>query len=233
LTITTDYVFDGTSPPYTVSAKTNPLQSYGQTKRDGELAALGVEGANVVVLRVPILCVSSRTRRHPLLTRCLYHETFRYGPCPVNSDSAVNVLLDIVRDQSGKQYKMDHYATRYPTNTTDIASFLVRLSGTLPQNYVPLLWCLSCFPGSQLSRNPPPLYYTTLQKSPSRSMKCALSSPAYLVSHIHISFPMPNHLKMAALLDPEIVIYIQGRRSSLELKGDLGCRCSKNGGRSV
>lgn len=52
----TDYVFDGTSPPYAPSAKTNPLQLYGETKRDGEIAVLGVDGAKVVVLRVPVLC---------------------------------------------------------------------------------------------------------------------------------------------------------------------------------
>jgi len=105
--ISTDYVFDGTSPPYTPASKTNPLQLYGQSKLDGEIAILGVDGAQAVVLRVPVL----------------------YGPAPKNSDSAINVLLDVVQDQSGKQYKMDHYATRYPTNVVDIASFLVRLSG--------------------------------------------------------------------------------------------------------
>ncbi|KAG6840699.1 hypothetical protein C0991_005002 [Blastosporella zonata] len=105
--ISTDYVFDGTSPPYTPSSPTNPLQSYGQSKRDGELAVLSVDGAQVVVLRVPVL----------------------YGPAPNNSDSSINVLLDVVQDQSGKVYKMDHYATRYPTNVVDIGRFLVRLSG--------------------------------------------------------------------------------------------------------
>ncbi|GLB42055.1 putative rmlD substrate binding domain [Lyophyllum shimeji] len=105
--ISTDYVFDGTSPPYTPSSPTNPLQLYGQTKRDGELAVLGVDGASVVVLRLPVL----------------------YGPAPKNSDSAINILLDVVQDQSGKTYKMDHYATRYPTNVLDIGQFLVRLSG--------------------------------------------------------------------------------------------------------
>ncbi|GAW08713.1 NAD dependent epimerase dehydratase [Lentinula edodes] len=104
--ISTDYVFDGNSPPYTPSAKTNPLQLYGRTKRDGEEVVLSVNGAKVIVLRVPVL----------------------YGPAPKNSDSAVNILLDVVQDQSGKQYKMDHYATRYPTNVVDIANFLVRLS---------------------------------------------------------------------------------------------------------
>ncbi|KAG6888103.1 hypothetical protein C0995_010668 [Termitomyces sp. Mi166 len=102
-----DYVFDGTSPPYTPSSPTNPLQSYGQSKRDGELAVLAVNGASAIVLRVPVL----------------------YGPAPKNSDSAINILLDVVQDQSGKVYKMDHYATRYPTNVLDIAQFLVRLSG--------------------------------------------------------------------------------------------------------
>ena len=58
----------------------------------------------------------------------------RYGPAPKNSDSAVNILLDVVADQSGKQYKMDHYATRFPTNVLDIADFFVRLScEPLPQ----------------------------------------------------------------------------------------------------
>jgi S-adenosylmethionine synthetase len=105
-TESSDYVFDGTSPPYTPSARTNPLQLYGQTKRDGEVAVLGVNAAKAVVLRVPVL----------------------YGPAPKNSDTAINILLDVVQDQSGKQYKMDHYATRYPTNVVDISNFLVRLS---------------------------------------------------------------------------------------------------------
>ncbi|PCH35376.1 NAD(P)-binding protein [Wolfiporia cocos MD-104 SS10] len=113
--ISTDYVFDGTSPPYTPSAITNPVNLYGRTKRDGELAVLGVVGSKSIVLRVPVL----------------------YGPTPKNSDSAVNILLDVVSDQSGKQYKMDHYATRYPTNVVDIADFLVRLASLPTSQAIP------------------------------------------------------------------------------------------------
>lgn len=69
----------------------------------------------------------------------------RYGPAKSNSDSAVNILLDVVNDQSGKIYKMDHWATRFPTNTVDIAHFLVRLTRTsdpcLP-TYLTLSDCL-------------------------------------------------------------------------------------------
>ncbi|KAG8744711.1 hypothetical protein FRC10_009625 [Ceratobasidium sp. 414] len=107
--ISTDYVFDGTSPPYAVDAKPNPLNLYGETKLAGETAILsGYDGkpGQRVALRVPVL----------------------YGPAPNNSDSAINILVDIVNDQSGKTYTMDHYATRYPTNVLDIADFLVRLA---------------------------------------------------------------------------------------------------------
>ncbi|CAE6338595.1 unnamed protein product [Rhizoctonia solani] len=108
--ISTDYVFDGTAAPYSVDAKPNPVNLYGETKLAGERAVLddGYQGkpGQRVVLRVPVL----------------------YGPAPKNSDSAINTLVDIVNDQSGKQYTMDHYATRYPTNVLDIADFLVRLA---------------------------------------------------------------------------------------------------------
>ncbi|KAH7906989.1 hypothetical protein BJ138DRAFT_1174741 [Hygrophoropsis aurantiaca] len=114
--ISTDYVFDGTSPPYAPNAETTPLQLYGQSKRDGENAVRHVDGAKSIVLRVPVL----------------------YGPAPSNSDSAVNILLDIVKDQS-KTYKMDHYASRFPTNVEDIASFLVRLSALDTTNIPPIL----------------------------------------------------------------------------------------------
>ncbi len=96
--ISTDYVFDGTSAPYDVDAIPNPIQLYGKTKLAGEQAILSTvsEIGRRVVLRVPVL----------------------YGPVKVNSDSAINIVLDVVRDQSGKEYKMDHYQTRYPTNVS-------------------------------------------------------------------------------------------------------------------
>ena len=56
--ISTDFVFDGRDPeqlPYKTTAKTNPLQFYGRTKRDGEQAVLEGASGNSTVLRVPIL----------------------------------------------------------------------------------------------------------------------------------------------------------------------------------
>lgn len=55
LYVSTDYVFDGTSAPYSPSDPTHPVNLYGRTKRDGERAILDVPNSRGVVLRVPIL----------------------------------------------------------------------------------------------------------------------------------------------------------------------------------
>jgi dTDP-4-dehydrorhamnose reductase len=50
--ISTDFVFDGNSSvPYTTEAQTNPLNTYGRTKRDGELAVLHELPTSAVVIR--------------------------------------------------------------------------------------------------------------------------------------------------------------------------------------
>jgi S-adenosylmethionine synthetase len=86
----------------------------------------------------------------------------RYGPAPKNSDSAVNILLDVVQDQSGKQYKMDHYATRYPTNVLDVAQFLVRLCTHPFEKQKPLLILISKTSAAASSRPslPPIIHYS-------------------------------------------------------------------------
>ncbi|RSH91279.1 hypothetical protein EHS25_009578 [Saitozyma podzolica] len=106
--ISTDYVFNGRNPPYEVNDEPDPLQSYGRQKRDGEIAVLAEQekGAKATVLRVPIL----------------------YGRVEYNAESAVNLLQDVVQDQSGKEYKMDHYQIRFPTNVEDVARVLYDLA---------------------------------------------------------------------------------------------------------
>ncbi|CAE6524248.1 unnamed protein product [Rhizoctonia solani] len=161
--ISTDYVFDGTAAPYSVDAKPNPVNLYGETKLAGERAVLddGYQGkpGQRVVLRVPVL---------------------RYGPAPKNSDSAINILVDIVNDQSGKPYTMDHYATRYPTNVLDIADFLVRLTGKHNNAPKPL---------------PPILHYSGTEPYTKYEM-CLVLAKILNVSHNHITpdaaEPLPN-----------------------------------------
>jgi len=49
LYISTDYVFDGKSPPYAVDAVPNPLNMYGKTKLEGEKVTLEAGKGNILM----------------------------------------------------------------------------------------------------------------------------------------------------------------------------------------
>lgn len=131
--ISTDYVFPGRpgEAPYEAQSETNPPNLYGQTKLDGEKAALaayeGRAAGSAVVLRVPVL----------------------YGSAETPAESAVNVLLDAVwkSQTEDKKIKMDHWAPRYPTNTEDAGRVC---HGMSQQRHIMLFGavlgsCLFCF----------------------------------------------------------------------------------------
>ncbi|KAJ2811935.1 hypothetical protein H4S07_001741 [Coemansia furcata] len=101
--VSTDYVFDGTAPPYEVGDTPNPLNFYGRTKLAGE-QAVQMANPEAAILRVPVL----------------------YGPAEYAAESAVNVLVDVVKSGSGTQ--MDAWQARFPTCTEDVARVLVDLS---------------------------------------------------------------------------------------------------------
>lgn len=106
LSISTDYVFDGTQPPYQPDDAPNPLNAYGRSKLDGERALLR-SGVRSCVLRLPLL----------------------YGPVIHWGESAVTSLTPaIVESARGvAPAVMDAWATRYPTFTPDVAVVIRQL----------------------------------------------------------------------------------------------------------
>lgn len=100
--ISTDYVFDGTAPPYHPESPTNPLNFYGKSKLAGELETLN-NAPNSIILRVPIL----------------------YGHVEYMAESAVTALIDPVREN--REMLVDHWATRYPVLVDDVAYVLGRM----------------------------------------------------------------------------------------------------------
>jgi len=108
LYISTDYVFDGLSPPYSHTDSPNPTNKYGETKLKGEKAVLEVDPENIV-LRVPVL----------------------YGPVESLGESAVTVLLNTVQN-STKPANLSSYEVRCPAHSRDIARILGDMIGRLP-----------------------------------------------------------------------------------------------------
>lgn len=107
LSISTDYVFDGTKPPYFPHDTPNPLNAYGRSKLEGEQVLLGSMPL-AGVLRVPLL----------------------YGPVREWSESAVTSLTPAViasaKDKNAPA-RMDAWAIRYPTFTPDVAVVIRQL----------------------------------------------------------------------------------------------------------
>ena len=58
-----------------------------------------------------------------LLTVASPNHAHRYGPVEQNSESAVNILIDVVKAR--KTVKMDDWSPRFPTNVQDIARVLL------------------------------------------------------------------------------------------------------------
>ncbi|CDS01882.1 hypothetical protein, partial [Sporisorium scitamineum] len=109
INISTDYVFDGSKPPYKVDDAPNPLNAYGVSKLQGERAVEEhAKPGHFTNLRVPVL----------------------YGKAITNDESAVNILIDAIQPPSGSTApkKCDAYAVRYPTNVADVARAILKLA---------------------------------------------------------------------------------------------------------
>ena len=94
--ISTDYVFDGSQPPYEVDSERNALNAYGQSKVDAEDAVKEIN-SDSAILRIPVL----------------------YGGEEYISESAVLCITEHVQKQEAVQ--QDHWATRFPTHVGDVA----------------------------------------------------------------------------------------------------------------
>lgn len=92
-----DYVFDGSSPPYGPDAPTNPMQTYGRQKLAAEQAVLSVM-LSACVLRVPLL----------------------FGHTSDLSESSLLALAKTVVARD-KTHHVDDWSHRYPTFTDDVA----------------------------------------------------------------------------------------------------------------
>ncbi|KAK9376459.1 uncharacterized protein V1513DRAFT_477616 [Lipomyces chichibuensis] len=113
--ISTDYVFDGTCPPYEPYDEPKPTNLYGITKRNGELECLK-HNKKSLIFRIPI---------KSFLALNVYSNLCRYGEVEKTSESAINALVDITLNVNReREVEMDNWQIRYPTNTQDVGRVL-------------------------------------------------------------------------------------------------------------
>jgi dTDP-4-dehydrorhamnose reductase len=110
LLVSTDYVYDGSSPPYYPSSPVHPLNAYGRMKLEAEYTAeMALSGAVPssgghpagAVLRIPVL----------------------YGPVESLRESSVTEVALALKSSSPQ--KVDHWARRYPAHVDDVSSAIM------------------------------------------------------------------------------------------------------------
>ena len=114
--ISTDYVFDGTKPPYRAEAEPCPINAYGRMKLAGEYAVRDAYAAadpkngaeSFTIIRIPIL----------------------YGRVETLSESPVTELAAKLLE--GKPFKAENWAMRYPAHADDVARAIALLVGSDP-----------------------------------------------------------------------------------------------------
>ncbi len=94
--ISTDYVFDGTSGPYSENDETNPINHYGKTKLEAELA-LVESGINWTILRTNVLFSEDLTEKASFVSW-------------VYNNLKNNEKISVVNDQFGNPTFVNHLA---------------------------------------------------------------------------------------------------------------------------
>lgn len=94
--ISTDYVFDGTSGPYSENDETNPINHYGKTKLEAELA-LVESGINWTILRTNVLFSEDLSEKASFVSW-------------VYNNLKNNEKINVVNDQFGNPTFVNHLA---------------------------------------------------------------------------------------------------------------------------
>jgi dTDP-4-dehydrorhamnose reductase len=108
LYLSSDYAFDGTTPPYRPDDPVHPINGYGVSKVEGEDVIRAHVPERAAILRVPIL----------------------YGDVETLDESSVTTVIAAVLDMrhTDTPRVFDDWAVRYPTHVADVAEILLQLA---------------------------------------------------------------------------------------------------------
>lgn len=108
LHVSTDFVFDGTSKiPYTESDSTNPINVYGKTKRDGEIA------------------IAENLKKHFIIRTSWVYSQF--------ANNFMKTMLRLASERDSLSIVADQVGS--PTNAVDLAKALLSIVKSNSENY--------------------------------------------------------------------------------------------------
>lgn len=110
--LSTDYVFDGTMPPYKSEDTPHPLNEYGRLKFEGEVKVKAAFGTSAFTKKAAIF-------RVPLL----------YGPIKNFTELSITEALPSLLE--GNSVLTDAWAMRYPLHVADISAAILLIISQL------------------------------------------------------------------------------------------------------
>ncbi len=121
LLISTDYVFDGTSPPYFPDSPVNPLNEYGRMKLEAErVAESALREARCLESGTTI---KRATDAHP--AGAVLRIPILYGPVESLEESSVTEIALALRSRVPSN--VDDWAHRYPAHVDDVANAILAI----------------------------------------------------------------------------------------------------------
>jgi len=158
--ISTDYVFDGgvvteVLPPYGVDAPTEPVNFYGRSKRDGELAILAEGGPVALTLRVPVLYAQD---------------------CKDVSESASLIVAKSLL-KTGEQ-TVDDWGVRFPTSVDDVAVVLKAILDLKAKDASSVSGILHCSSGEFITKYRMAIMMAEILELPSDHLRPDPNPPA-------------------------------------------------------
>ncbi len=105
--ISSDYVFDGTKPPYKIEDPVCTVNAYGQSKVDAENIIRECCAKNSVILRVPVL--------------------YGWELADLAESSVSSVIAEVCKTLAGNKVVLDDWAIRYPTTVENISTVIAHL----------------------------------------------------------------------------------------------------------
>ena len=144
LHFSTDYVFDGSAnSPYAPDAPTNPINTYGRTKREGELAIIATGVPSVIVRTSWVYALAGRNFVRAILAQLEQGKPLRVVSDQLGSPTWAHdlaagaaAIAEQMLESPGKHTGIYHLTGAGVTNWHEFASAIVEFAGPPPRPIV-------------------------------------------------------------------------------------------------